>query len=213
MSEQKVTTPVIYSALASIMEEIKAIEKTERNASQNFMFRGIDNVMNDLHGLFAKHKVFLLPEVVDYNVSEKVTQKGSIMYYTRAKMCFHFTAIDGSEVKSVNVGEAMDSGDKGMNKAMSIALKYALTQMFLIPTQDDKDPDTETPSETRPKTIAEIAASLDPAKYGVLKEALNRIVDAKNKTAMMQVWKDFPNLQNDPMFSQCLSTRRKELGI
>ncbi len=213
MSEEKSAPPAIYAALASIMEETKAIGKTERNQQQNFMFRGIDNVMNELHGLFAKHKVFILPDVLNYEVSEKVTKSGSIMYYTRAKICFHFMTIDGSEVTITNVGEAMDTGDKGMNKAMSVALKYALMQMLLIPTQEEKDPDSTTPPETRPKTIAEIADSLDPAKDGLLKEALNRIVGATDKDSLMKVWSDFPQLQTNPMFSQCMSCRRKELNL
>lgn len=120
------------------------------------MFRGIDAVMNELHDLFANNGVFILPEVLDYTVTEKVTVKGGLLYYTRAKIKFHFVADDASEVCTINVGEAMDSGDKGMNKAMSIALKYALMQMLLIPTEEQKDPDEATPPETRPRTISEI---------------------------------------------------------
>jgi hypothetical protein len=59
----------------------------------------------------------------------------------RARIRFRYTTTDGSHVDTVNVGEAMDSGDKAMNKAMSIALKYSLLQMLLIPTEEDKDPD------------------------------------------------------------------------
>lgn len=213
MSEEKTKTPVIYTALASIMEETKAIGKTEENKQQNFMFRGIDNVINELHDLFAKHKVFILPDVLEYNVSEKITKSGSLMYYTRAKIRFHFMTIDGSEVSTTNVGEAMDTGDKGMNKAMSIALKYALMQMLLIPTKDEKDPDQTTPPETRPKTIAEIADSLDAEKDGLLKEALNHIVSANNKETLLKCWEDFPDLHTNPMFSQSMSCRRKELNI
>lgn len=205
--------PRIYEALASVMEETKAIGKTERNTTQNFMFRGIDNVMNELHGLFAKHKVFILPEVVSYDVAEKVTTRGAILYYTRAKVLYHFVTTDGSEVSTTTIGEAMDSGDKGMNKAMSIALKYALMQMLLIPTQEDKDPDRTTPPETRPKTIAELAASLDPVADAPLKAALERITLCNDKESLMQVWTENADLQNNPTFSQCMSCRRKELAI
>ncbi len=37
----------------------------------------------------------------------------------------------------------MDNGDKGANKAISVALKYALLQTFMIPTQEMIDPDKE----------------------------------------------------------------------
>ena len=36
-------------------------------------------------------------------------------------------------VTEVTFGEAMDSGDKATNKAMSVALKYLLIQTFQIP--------------------------------------------------------------------------------
>lgn len=212
--------PLIYQALVSIMKETKAIAKTEKNQGQNFMFRGIDNVMNGLHELFAKNGVIILDEVLDYEVKEKIIEKEyqgrkstSIMYCTWARIKYHFVAEDGSELTTINVGEAFDTGDKGMNKAMSAALKYALLQMFLIPTQEEKDPDSSTPPETRPKTIAEIAESLDPAKDGVLKEALSRIVASTDKDSLMRVWSDFSQLQTNPMFSQCMSCRRKELNL
>lgn len=206
--------PSIYAKIATIMKETKAIAKAQKNEQQGFMFRGIDSVMNELHDLFANNGVFILPEVLDYVVAEKVTGRGTILYYTRAKIKFHFTAEDGSEVCTINVGEAMDSGDNGMNKAMSIALKYALMQMLLIPTKDDKDPDATTPAETRPKTIAEIIQSLDPVQEAQLVTALTSILNATNKDALLQVWKDHATeLKNNPTFSSCLSTRKKELGL
>ena len=58
------------------------------------------------------------------------------------KIKFTFYAKDGSFFESVVIGEAMDSGDKASNKALSIGLKYALLQVFCIPTEDDKDPDS-----------------------------------------------------------------------
>ena len=41
-------------------------------------------------------------------------------------------------------GEAMDSGDKATNKAMSAAYKYAALQAFAIPTEGDNDTENHT---------------------------------------------------------------------
>ncbi len=213
MDEQPITTNKIYGAIAAIMRETKAITKSSRNQQQGFMFRGIDAVMNELHDLFANNGVFILPEVIDYNVAEKVTGKGSILYYTRAKIRFHFVADDASEVCTVNVGEAMDSGDKGMNKAMSIALKYALMQMLLIPTEEQKDPDETTPPETRPKTIPEIIQSLDAVKDAALVAGLTAITSVTDRDSLMAVWNTNTGLHQNPTFTQCMSAKRKELGI
>lgn len=212
MTEEK--APKIYGAIATIMKKTKAIAKGQRNEQQGFMYRGIDSIMNELHDIFADNGVFILPEVLDYQVSEKVSGRGTILYYTRAKVRFHFTAEDGSEVNTTNVGEAMDSGDKGMNKAMSIALKYALMQMLLIPTKEDKDPDAVTPPETRPRTIVEIVKALDPVKDVELQQALTAIVEANTKEELVNVWKAYsPKLQQNPTFTQCMSTRKKEIGL
>jgi hypothetical protein len=51
MSEQ-----LIYSKIANILKETKAITKSEKNQQQGFKFRGIDNVMNELHELFSKNR-------------------------------------------------------------------------------------------------------------------------------------------------------------
>lgn len=211
---QQPSSPLIYKAIANVMKETKAIAKGEKNTQQNFMFRGIDAVMNELHGLFASNGVFILPEVMEYNVTEKITKGGSILYYTRAKVRYHFTAEDASEVCTINVGEAMDSGDKGMNKAMSAALKYALMQMLLIPTKETKDPDVNSPEETRPQTIAEVIPSLDPVKDSLLIQALNDIIAAPDKKTLVQVWNGYcTQLSQHPVFTQCMTARRKELGI
>ena len=200
MDEQPITTNKIYGAIAAIMRETKAITKSSRNQQQGFMFRGIDAVMNELHDLFANNGVFILPEVLDYTVTEKVTVKGGLLYYTRAKIKFHFVADDASEVCTINVGEAMDSGDKGMNKAMSIALKYALMQMLLIPTEEQKDPDEATPPETRPRTISEIIQTLDPVKDAQLVAALNTITGVTDKESIMAVWNNNSALHQNPTF-------------
>lgn len=206
--------PKIYGAIASIMADTKSISKGRKNDTQGFMFRGIDDVMNELHGIFAGHGVFILPEVIDFTVSEKTSSRGGLLYYTRAKIKFHFVAEDGSEVFTVNVGEAMDSGDKGMNKAMSIALKYSLMQMLLIPTQESKDPDATTPEETRPRTIAEIRQSLDVVKDSLLIKAIEEMINAKDKATMVAIWERYSDsLKSNPTFTQCMTTRKKELGL
>ena len=43
--EEKQNTPLIYGKMAAIMKDCGAIRKGRRNQQQNFMFRGIDDVM------------------------------------------------------------------------------------------------------------------------------------------------------------------------
>ena len=141
----------IYQAITDIMSEGYAITKDKRNAQQGFRYRGIDDVLNTFQPLLAKHHVFVVPEVLDQQRQERTTGKGGSLLYSLLRMRYTFYAEDGSSVSAVVVGEGMDSGDKASNKAMSAAMKYAMFQVFCIPTEEMQDPNAETPEPSKPK--------------------------------------------------------------
>jgi hypothetical protein len=141
----------IYQAISQIMNEVGAIEKSQTNKIQGFKYRGIDDVMNALQPLLSKYKVFVVPEVLEQTREERQTVKGGNLIYSICKIKYTFYAEDGSNVSATVIGEGMDSGDKATNKAMAIAFKYAFFQVFCIPTEEMKDPDADTPEESKPK--------------------------------------------------------------
>lgn len=142
----------IYQSITKIMEEVPSIGKTQRNKTQGFMYRGIDDVMNALQPLLAKNKVFIVPEILEQTREERTTSKGGNLIYSICKIKYKFYAEDGSSVEAITIGEGMDSGDKATNKAMAIAMKYVLFQVFCIPTDEMKDPDSETPEQSTKKS-------------------------------------------------------------
>lgn len=159
------TTPAIYKAIIGVMAEINAIGKDRKNQQQGFAYRGIDDVMNELHAALTKNKVFVVPEVLNEERSTGKTRSGGDLFYTRLKIRFTFYTDDGSSVSAVVIGEAMDSGDKASNKALSIGLKYAMLQVFCIPTEDEKDPDAQSPQPQ--------AGTMKPAKPAPKKAAFD----------------------------------------
>lgn len=141
----------IYRAMVAVGAELAkvGISKDRKNEQQNFRFRGIDEVMNVVSPILAKHEVLFLIHYYDYPDTERVTGKGSTLIYSKVRGEFTFvSAQDGSCVNVTTFGVAMDTGDKAMNKAMSASLKYALLQTFLIPTEagEDADATTQEPS-------------------------------------------------------------------
>ena len=140
----------IYEAIADIMKEGYAIAKAKQNTQQHFSYRGIDDVMNTFQPLMAARGIFVVPEVLDATREERQTKQGSNLIYSILRMRYTFYAIDGSSVSAVVIGEGMDSGDKASNKAMAVAMKYALFQVFCIPTEEMPDPDAEAPPPTAP---------------------------------------------------------------
>jgi len=133
----------IYAKIGAILTDADAIGKDRTNTQQGFKFRGIDDVYNSLHPLLAKHQVFSTTEVLEERTEERTTKSGSALIYRILRVRFTFYTTDGSSVQCVIIGEGMDSGDKASNKAMAIAHKYALLQLLAIPTEDAKDPDSE----------------------------------------------------------------------
>lgn len=135
----------IYPAMVAIMSSITALEKSRQNQAQGYRFRGIDDVYNMLHEIMADNGVFCLPTVVSDRHEERTNKNGTCLIYRIVTMRYTFMASDGSSVEATAIGEGMDSGDKAANKAMSAAQKYALLQAFLIPTEDEKDSENDSP--------------------------------------------------------------------
>lgn len=135
--------------MAAILADISHVAKDRRADMGNagkYDFRGIDDVLNALHDSFAKHKVFILPKILesklDVQEKEKTYQGSTIKSYSYSAVLtieFTFVSEDGSSVSAIGIGHALDTSDKATNKAQSAALKYCLIQTFLIPTKESKD--------------------------------------------------------------------------
>ena len=165
---------MIYKLIGQAISKIGAIGKDKKNLQQGFMYRGIDQVYNALNPVMAELGIFIAPEVIDQKREERVTQKGAILTYTLLTMRYTVYAPDGSSVSMTVVGEGMDSGDKSSNKAMSVAMKYAMFQLFCIPTEEMKDPDADVYQDILPRgttptaTVtmqATVPAEETPGKY------------------------------------------------
>jgi hypothetical protein len=135
----------VYQAINAVQRALskEGISK-DRMASgfgAGYAFRGIDDVYNTLSPLLSEHGLVIIPRCVERHESQR--QSGpKTLYFVVVKMEFDFVcAEDGSKHTACTYGEAMDSGDKATNKAMSIAYKYACFQTFAIPTEGDNDPD------------------------------------------------------------------------
>lgn len=140
-------TEKVFPAITAVMADLSSegISKDSKNQQQGYSFRGIDAVYNALSGLLVKHKLLMLPRVLSRDVAERINQKGTALFYVAVEVEFDLVSSeDGSKHTIKTYGEAMDSGDKATNKAMSAAYKYAAMMAFCIPTEGDNDADATT---------------------------------------------------------------------
>lgn len=135
----------IYGAIVATMKDIGAIGKNDSNDFDRYKYRGIDAVYNALQPAMVKNGIFVIPELMEIEQSDRVSRKGDQMIHSRVTVKYTFFADDGSSVIAIVPGEAMDRSDKSVNKAMTAAYKYACFQTFTIPTEDFSDADGESP--------------------------------------------------------------------
>lgn len=190
---------IVYQKIAAITAELSkiGISKDSKNQSQGYAFRGIDAVYGALSPLLAKHGLCILPRVKDRQVIERQNRQGTALFYVTLTVEFDFVAAeDGSKHTVITVGEAMDSGDKASNKAMSAAYKYAAFQAFCIPTEGDNDADSTTHEV--------VASTIDPA--------IEAQIDlAANVSELNNVWKSITEAErkvHTPLFT----ARKKALS-
>jgi hypothetical protein len=169
--------PKVYNAIAGITAALARVgigkDRKADAPGANYKFRGIDDIYNALAPLLAEHKLCILPTVLDRTCSERQSARGNALFCVNLTVRFDFVSTqDGSKHEIVTLGEAMDSGDKATNKAMSAAYKYAAMMAFCIPTVgEDGENDTHevTPAAPRPSAPARSAAvSMPPGRFRAL---------------------------------------------
>lgn len=190
----------IYQAINAVQSELAkiGISKDSRNSQgAGYNFRGIDAVYNVLSSIMANNGLCIIPRMLTRTCEERTSKSGGALFYVTVEAEFDLvSAEDGSKHTARTFGEAMDSGDKATNKAMSAAYKYMAFQTFAIPTEGDNDADnhtheivrTQVASSTLQALVADIAActnedELKAAYFEAIKVAGN---DQAAKTAIIK---------------------------
>ncbi len=190
MSEQ-----LIYSAIPAIISAVGPVGKNATNQQQGYKYRSADDICDALHDSLGKFGVFSTCEIKDREVTERQTKSGGTLLYVVLNCRFSFHAKDGSHVCTESVGEAMDSGDKATNKAMTAAYKYALLQTFCLMGHEDSEVQTHEVVQEKITRNArgwaknDIPAAESP-KPGVSKYAQTQVA-IKSFVGTPEQWKAF----------------------
>ena len=147
--EQVAQKIAVYKAICGVTKALSVIGiSKDRTNTQGagFKFRGIDDVYNALSSLLPEHGLMILPRMISREFRLAESAKGGNLHYVTLCAEFDFVSAEDGSIHTVRTyGEAMDSGDKATNKAMSAAYKYACIQAFCIPTASESpDADAQT---------------------------------------------------------------------
>lgn len=133
-------TQNIQTALVAAMRDIckLGIGKTQEASAggARYHYRGIDAAMNEMSPILVNNGITVTPKYSELSITEMARGAPADGKYRRCatvKGSFTFTAADGSSVTAEAYGESVDTGDKAVIKAQTVAFRTVLFQQFIVP--------------------------------------------------------------------------------
>ena len=138
------SAPQVYKAITAIAAELSGagIPKRHRNERDDYRYRSIDDVLNRLSPLLARHKLCVLTRVLERTQTDRVGESDLLLVGVALRVAFDLvSSADGSSHTVEAFGEALDASDKATAKAMSSAYKQAMLQAFCVPVAQIEEAD------------------------------------------------------------------------
>lgn len=133
----------LVSKLAAVMAAVERVPKRGRNEFHKYDYATEADIVSVVRTELANRHVMLIPQVDNHerhDITTKKNERGDPITILHMR----FTFMDGESGESITlpwIGCGQDGGDKGVYKAMTGGVKYALMKMFLMPTGDDPEND------------------------------------------------------------------------
>lgn len=170
---EKIPTDIVRlcTKLYYIMSELSFIAKDKTNNFHNYKYASEEAIKKAVHEQLVKHKVLFrmgIEEVYRHDVIDGVFNKSlgakeeKKTFITNLRVRYYFTDVEtGHYITDTFVGSGEDKGDKAIYKAITGAIKYVLTTVFLIPTGDDPE-SSDSKKETQQLKVGKITPNDKP---------------------------------------------------
>lgn len=191
-------TTLIHSKMVKIMRAVEPIAKARRNEQQGYSFRGIDDVMNAFAPILAEYGVTPRVKGIEtVSENEVVSNSGTRGWRTVKRLTIAFTDEYGDSVDVVSDGEAIDYGDKGSNKAMSVAYREAFFKTFCVPFGNDDIENHDHDLKASKQLEKDVQEVFQPSNVDVKKLECNvcketPVISNRTGKPYCPNWKDHP---------------------
>ena len=211
--------PHVYRAITAISKALSCsggIAKLHRNARDDYPYRSIDDILNRLSPLLAKHRLCVLPRVLERTLVDRLGEADQLLVSVTLKVAFELVSTSDASMHIVEAyGEALDPGDKATAKAMSSAYKAAMLQTFCVPVAQIDEPDADSHRLKR-RHDAEPVEGWEQWTAGITDilcscqsaEALSRVQD-RYRTQLLGLSRERPDLYST--VGATFATRSEEL--
>lgn len=127
----------LYLKMAAVMGHLERVPKRGVNEHFRYAYVTDSDVLDAVRKAMALERVAFFVDIDELMVDNK-----------RTTVRLSLTFADGDTGAAYTIqwfGEALDSQDKGINKAVTAGVKYCLLKTFLMSTGEDDDPDGSKP--------------------------------------------------------------------
>jgi hypothetical protein len=132
----------LIKKLAEIMGEVERVPKNGNNSFQNYKYAMEADLVDEIRPKLAKRNIMVLPTLIETSRYQHTDKSEKVHLITDVKVKWTFHDADSGETQElIFPGCGMDSGDKGVYKALTGSEKYMLMKTFLIATGDDPEND------------------------------------------------------------------------
>ena len=165
----------VSNAIAAVMADIPKLAREETNKHANYKFASIDDFLDAVRPLCAKHKLAIVQDETSFTIVQTMDKYGKPSDWLQ--MGFAYTVATagvswGPVMRSIMV--RADMGSQAFGAAQSYSLKQFMRSLFQISTGDGEDADSHEQSSIA-SAAAKPAFVDGPAKN---KSALDRDITA-----------------------------------
>lgn len=130
----------VYKKLFAIQQEELILKKSGYNAYHKYKYVTESDILELAKKVFQKHGLICIPNQVEVTNIPK-GDKDDI-----TRIIYEFTIVDpetGDNIVLRHGGDGQDSGDKGIYKASTGAVKYFLMKLLMVSAEDDPESDNQ----------------------------------------------------------------------
>lgn len=205
--------PQLLAKLKKVYRAVKFVEKRGRNDHHGYRFAQALDVVRDVRAELVKQGIVVIPGVVPGSLRH-FTETGGRGFVTTVDLTYTFMDADtGASITVPWAGAGADTGgDKGLYKAYTGGLKYALLSLFLLPMTEDPEHDGFTESQ---RQAASPSADKDAERPAAPRIPLDRarLLADRAVEAGLATWEGDDSHDGAFAMSPVLRAKLAELGV
>lgn len=146
----------IVAKMVEVRRRVPYLQRDAKNAFHKYNYASEAKVKEFVGNAFSDLDILFTASVVDFSERDRPKKDGGTDVVTTARIAYRFLySGDGSSITGQFYGAGSDNLDKGLQKAITGAVKNVLTSTLLIPTGDDPDYSPEPEQRQEPAKHAE----------------------------------------------------------